>query len=288
MYLKDDRGKYYQQLKQLYYLLAEESQALASDRRRERQQEFHGTRFAADISWNGRKRKCRLDLGLDKLLHTKWTTVEDYQQLTSQAKKDRRQVKESIGLSVKKLNPSQIYTELIAQLGLKTEAKEKRSHDGKKIRIRRITPQSWELARLFIIHRENLRLQCTTKNPQLNQPEIGVSPLLLFLSQESEGVRQSQGKISKALEPSSESQNLLPQKSPHTSSSKIINLDSMAPHHTTKAPLDREEATGNIERPKLTDYKIEQIVWLNTRKGWFQGWIAQVAHHPGGLSPGLL
>nr|MDJ0592996.1 hypothetical protein [Pleurocapsa sp. MO_226.B13] len=117
LYLKDDGGSWYRQLKQLYYLIDNYDEAVRSDRHRESQQEFHGTRLGSDISWNARKRKCRLHLGVDKLLDTEWRNSQEYEQLASLAKKSHCRVKDTIGLSVKKLTPAQVYTELIRQLG---------------------------------------------------------------------------------------------------------------------------------------------------------------------------
>ena len=188
LYLKDNNGQWYRQLKQLDYLLDESGAAIASDRQRERQQSRYGRRFPGDLSWNGRKRECRHHLGLNELIHTNWNNPEEFQPLAQIAKKHHRQVKDAIGLSVTKLTPAQIYTELVAQLGLKTASNQIKQQlaDGSKktIRLKRITPESWELAQLFIIHRRELRLQRNTKKSESNQPERAVTPPLLFLSKE--------------------------------------------------------------------------------------------------------
>jgi hypothetical protein len=194
LYLKDDGGKWYEQLKQLYYLLDNYDEATKSDRRKENQQKFYGARFAGDISWNARKRQLRKRLGIDQLIDTEWRPAQEYAQLATLAKKQHRQVKDATRLSVKKLSPAQTYTELVSQLGLKTESSQVKqlTADGKKtIRQRRITPESWELAELFIVHREELRLQRTTKKSAPNNPNQAVTPPPIFISREEGGVLPS-------------------------------------------------------------------------------------------------
>ena len=88
LYLKDDGGSWYRRLKQLYYLIDNHDEAVRSDRASESQQQFHGARFAGDLSWNAQKRQCRLHLGVDKLLDTEWRQPQDYKQLASLAKKN--------------------------------------------------------------------------------------------------------------------------------------------------------------------------------------------------------
>ena len=203
LYLKDDGGKWYRQLKQLYYLIDNYDEAVRSDRAQESQQQFYGERFAGDVSWNARKRKCRLHLGVDKLLDTEWRQAQDYKQLANRGKKYHRQIKDTVGLSVKKLTPSQIYTELICQLGLKTESKQIKqlTPNGKKtVRLRRITPKSWEFAELFIAHREELRLQRATNKSETNKPKEAVTPPPMFISKEKGGVLPAKSHIDKGFQ----------------------------------------------------------------------------------------
>lgn len=198
LYLKDEGGKWYRQLKQLYYLIDEYGEAPRSDRAQENQQQFHGSRFAGDINWNARKRECRKHLGIDQFLDIDWRSSQDYEQLAMLAKKQHRQIKDAIGLSVKKLSPAQIYTELISQLGLKTESSQIKqlTVDGKKtIRQRRITSDSWELAELFIAHKEEIRLQRTTNKPEPNKPKETVTPPPTFISKEKGGVLPSESHV---------------------------------------------------------------------------------------------
>ena len=65
-------------------------------------------------------------MGIDLLIDTEWRKPQEYEQIANIAKKHDRQVKDMIGLSVKKLSPAQIYTELVRQLGLKTESIQKK------------------------------------------------------------------------------------------------------------------------------------------------------------------
>ena len=175
LYLKDDGGKWYRQLKQLYYLLAPESEAIANDHKREKQQKFYGSRFAGDITWNARKRKCRTFLGIDKLITPDWTSPRDYWALAAKAKKHHTQVKETINLSVKRLTSSQIYTELMRQLGVELESQWAREKlpNGRRYKNRRITEESWELSQLFIAHQFQYRFQTEEKeNPQDRRKDV--------------------------------------------------------------------------------------------------------------------
>ena len=245
LYLKDNGGKWYRQLKQLYYLLDDSDEAIASDRRKESQQEFHGLRFAADLKWDGRKRQCRKHLGLDKLLDLDWKYPEDYQCLAEKSQKYHRDIKDSIGLSVKKLTPGQIYSHLISQLGLLTESKQikQRTPDGKTktIRIKRITPESWKLAQLFLAHREGTRLQNTTGKSSDQKPEIAVTPSPVFLSRESGEVLPDQSLISTGLQPSEIPKNLTRPETSEIVSNNTVELQSATSQNTTKNPLSGEE-----------------------------------------------
>lgn len=244
LYLKDNGGSWYRQLKQLYYLIDNYDEAVRSDRAQESQQEFHGARFAGDVSWNARKRQCRLRLGVDKLLDTEWRQAPDYKQLAALAKKNHCRVKDTVGLSVKKLTPAQVYTELIRQLGLKTESIQQKqlTPEGKKnIRVRRITPESWELAELFIAHREELRLQRTTQKSEPNQPKEAVTPPPVFISKEEEGVLPSESLLDTGLQPLK-----IVGKSPARNIEQMVQNSTTTPdnvieQNNTEYPLDNNE-----------------------------------------------
>ena len=259
LYLKDNGGNWYKQLKQLYYLIDQDNAAISSDRRREEQQQFHGSRFAGDISWNERKRRFRQYLGVDRLLNTDWLKPKDLEPLADRAKKNYRQTKDVIGLSIKKIGTGQIYTQLITQLGLQTESKKikQKSADGEisSIRVKRINPTSWELAQLFVDHQEQIRLQRTTKNPELNKPKIAVPPPQSILSKNKGGVEPTQIHASRELEPD---QNL--KKTPDQKIVRLPNSDNMTSIstnqlNTTESPLDSEESIADIaSQLKLVDY----------------------------------
>ena len=244
LYLKDDGGRWYRQLKQLYYLIDNYDEAVRSDRAQESQQEFHGSRFAGDISWNARKRKCRKHLGIDRLFDTEWRQPQEYKQLADRGKKYHRSIKDTVGLSVKKLTPAQVYTELIRQLGLKTESKQIKqlTPDGKKtVRLRRIIPESWELAELFVAHREELRLQRATNKSVLYKPKEAVTPPPVFISKEKGGVLPSKSYIDTGFQTSK-----IVSKVPFQNEESMIQDSTIKPQDlinqsTTECPLDSNE-----------------------------------------------
>ena len=245
LYLKDDGGRWYRQLKQLYYLIDNYDEAVRSDRTQESQQEFHGSRFAGDISWNARKRKSRLHLGVDKLLDTEWRLPQEYKQLADRGKKYHRSIKDTVGLSVKKLTPAQVYTELIRQLGLKTESKQIKqlTPDGKKtVRLRRITPESWEIAELFITHREELRLQRATNKPEPNKPKKAVTPPPIFISKEVGGVLPTESSIDTGFQTLNIVKKVPTPHEEQMTQNSTTTPDNFIEQNNTKYPLDSNEA----------------------------------------------
>lgn len=247
LYLKDDGGKWYGELKQLDYLLDESNEAVKSDRRKEKQQEFHGTRFAADVRWNARKRECRKHLNLDKFLNLKWNHHKDYEGLARLAKKYNSHIKDSIGLSVKKLKPSQIYTELISQLGLKVESKQKRvrspNGESKPVRTKRINPSSWELAQLFIAHQREFRLQRTTDNQEQYST---VTPPPVFISKDKGGCDTHKSLIHTGLQAIKSTKKINDQKIPKIEGDNPIMNEPIQPQNTTENLLDTEEAIADL------------------------------------------
>ena len=244
LYLKDDGGSWYRQLKQLYYLIDNYDEAVRSDRQKENQQQFHGARFAGDVSWNARQRECRLRLGVDKLLDTEWRNSQEYEQLASWGKKHHRKVKDTIGLSVKRLTPAQVYTELIRQLGLKTESKQIKqlTPDGKKtVRLKRITPESWELAELFITHREELRLQRTTQKSEPNQPKEAVTPTPIFISKEKGGVLPGKAYVDTGFQALNTVEKVPTQNEEKMIQNSTTTPDNFIEQNNTEHPLDNDE-----------------------------------------------
>ena len=245
LYLKDNGGSWYRQLKQLYYLIDNYDEAVRSDRASENQQQFHGARFAADLSWNARKRQCRLRLGVDKLLDTEWRQPQDYKRLAALAKKNHCRVKDTVGLSVKKLTPAQVYTEIIRQLGLRTESIQQKQStpDGKKnIRVRRITPESWEIAELFIAHREELRLQRTTQKSEPNKPKEAVTPSPIFISKEKGGVLPSESYVDNGLQPLKTIEKTTERNIERMAQNSITTPDNFIEQNNTEYPLDTNDA----------------------------------------------
>ena len=245
LYLKDDGGRWYRQLKQLYYLIDNYDEAVKSDRASESQQQFHGARFAGDLSWNARKRQCRLHLGVDKLLNTEWRIAQDYKQLANLAKKHHRSIKDTVGLSVKKLTPAQVYTELIRQLGLKTESIQQKqlTPDGKKtVRLKRITTESWELAELFIAYREEIRLQRTTKKSSPNKPKEAVTPPPIFISKETGGVLPNESRVDNGLQPLKIIEKTTARNIERMAQNSTTTPDNFIEQNNTEYPIDTNEA----------------------------------------------
>ena len=244
LYLKDNGGSWYKQLKQLYYLIDNYDEAARSDRFQESQQQFYGERFAGDVSWNARKRQCRLHLGVDKLLDSEWRQAQDYEQLANIAKTHYRSIKDTVGLSVKKLTPAQVYTELIRQLGLKTESKQikQSTPDGKKtIRLKRITPESWELAELFIAHREKLKLQRTTQTSEPNQLKEAVTPSPIFISKERGGVLPSKSYEDNGFQPPKRVEKSSARNIEQMAQNSTTTSDNLIEQNNTEYPLDNNE-----------------------------------------------
>ena len=247
LYLKDDGGKWYQKLKQLDYLLDDSNEAERSDRASEKQQEFHGTRFAGDIRWNARKRECRKHLKLDKFLNLEWNHHKDYDRLAKLSKKYNSHIKDSIGLSVKKLKPSQIYTELISQFGLKIESKQVRERspngESKTVTTKRLNPISWELAQLFITHQRELRLQRTTNN-QEQYSTVTTPPV--FISKDKGGCDTYQSHIHNGLQAIKSTKKINDQKIPKIGGDNPIMNEPIQPQNTTENSLDSEEAIADL------------------------------------------
>jgi hypothetical protein len=269
LYLKDDGGKWYGQLKQLYYLLDNYDEATKSDRRKESQQEFHGARFVGDISWNARKRQLRKHLGIDQLIDPEWRQPQEYEQLAMLALKQHRQVKDTTGLSVKKLYPAQIYTELVSQLGLKTESSQIKqlTADGKKtIRLRRITPESRELAELFIVHREGLRLQRTTNKSEPNKPKEAVTPPPIFISRKEGGVLPSESHVDNGFQTSKIVKKTPSQEAERITQNVNTKLHNSIEQNTTEYSLDSNKVKVFDSSEAIADLA-DMLTYLESAEG---------------------
>ena len=148
-------------------------------------------------------------------------------------------------MSVKKLTPAQIYTELVRQLGLETKSvqqKQSTSEGKKTIRVRRITPESWELAELFIAHREGLRLQRTTQKSEPNKPNIAVTPPPIFISKQRGGVLPSESYVDIGLQPLKLVEKTTDLNIEQMARNSTTTLDNFIEQNNTEYPLDTNEA----------------------------------------------
>ena len=212
LYLMDNGGKLYRGLKQLFYLVDKNDEAVRSDYKKQKRQQFHGARFASDITWDARKKKLREYVGLDRLIDSQWRQSSEFNELGIRLKKHPQQVKDVIGLSVKNIHPSQIYTALMRQLGLKTESKqvkEKTANGTRTVRWKRITPESLAIAELSIAHQEDLRLQRTTENLESVEVENAVTPPPIFLSNQDGGVLPGLAHTQQDLQPTKSQKSVL-------------------------------------------------------------------------------
>jgi hypothetical protein len=163
MYLKNERGEHYRKLENYYLLMSDESEAIERDLAREYRQLKHGCgRFAADVRWQGRKRKCREWLGLREFLEPdKWHTPADYQQLVNRAKSKASMIKDCLGINVENIpTNAQIVTELAAQVGIEFD---KRRVDGQKWKERKVNAESLKFAQMFVEHKLALKAEAEAK-----------------------------------------------------------------------------------------------------------------------------
>jgi hypothetical protein len=161
MALKNVRGDYGRQLEAFYLLNQDVTESVARDIAAEHRQEKRGHgRFAGDVRWNTRKRKCRESLGLiDFLKPGQWWEPKDYKSMTEKAKQYSRHVKDALGLNVENITAGQIFGELMRQVGLSFETK---SVEGQKWKLRKIKDEDWQYTQMFVRHKEALK----AKEPQ--------------------------------------------------------------------------------------------------------------------------
>jgi hypothetical protein len=153
MALKNVRGDYGRQLEAFYLLNQDVSESIARDIAAEHRQEKRGYgRFAGDIRWNTRKRKCRESLGLIEFLKPgEWWEPKDYKPMAEKAKQYSRHIKDALGLNVENITAGQIFTELMRQVGLSFETK---SVSGQKWKLRKIKDEDWEYCQMFVRHKQ--------------------------------------------------------------------------------------------------------------------------------------
>lgn len=177
MALKNKGGRYGRHLENFYLLNQDIGEAIARDYAAEaRQLKVSGERFAGDIRWNASKRKAWEFLGLPEFLNPdKWWEPRDFEQMGNTAKKYHHRVRDTLSLKVEKISNGQIFGELMHQIGLELETKQA---DGQKWKYRRISPESWKFAQMYLAHKEAIKV----KEPM---PEVAavpeINPVVLML-----------------------------------------------------------------------------------------------------------
>lgn len=159
MALKNARGEYQRHLDNFFLLSKPIEESKERDYKAESRQQKHGERFAGDVRWNARKRKCREFLGLHEFINPetidKWLDPNDFAELASKAKNYPDQVREVLNLDVSKISPGQIFGQLMDQIGLGLD---KKSVAGQKYKLRRINKQDYEYVQMYLTHKESLEL----------------------------------------------------------------------------------------------------------------------------------
>lgn len=162
MYLKNERGEYRRKLENFYLLASDPGEALAKDLKAEERQIRHGFgRFPGDVTWRLRQRKAREWLGLPEFLNPeRWSIPTDYRDLEAKAKEKAGLLRDTLKFNPEKLSGSQIFTELMAQLGLDFEKEWVPVLAGqKRYKRRRISAESWQFAQMYVAYRESLKAQ---------------------------------------------------------------------------------------------------------------------------------
>ncbi|MGM3305741.1 plasmid replication protein, CyRepA1 family [Anabaena sp. WFMT] len=157
MALKNSGRKYERQLENFYLLNQDIEESSARDYAAEARQMKHGDRFAADIRWNSRKRKCREYLGLHEFLDpNKWLEPNDYNPLGEKAKKYPDDVADALGFQIKNMTNGQIFGQAMEQIGLSLD---KKKVAGQKWKARKINAQDWEYCQMYLKHKEFVKTQ---------------------------------------------------------------------------------------------------------------------------------
>ncbi|WP_375449055.1 hypothetical protein [uncultured Nostoc sp.] len=184
MALKNKGGRYGRHLENFYLLNQDIGEAIARDYAAEaRQLKVSGERFAGDIRWNASKRKAWEFVGLPEFLNPdKWWQPRDYEQMGNIAKKYHHRVRDTLGLNVEKITNGQIFGEFMHQIALELETKQV---DGQKWKYRRITPDSWKFAQMYLTHKQAMKAVKEPLPEVAAVPEINsiVSMLLDYLPQ---------------------------------------------------------------------------------------------------------
>jgi len=168
MYLKNQGGRYARALQSLFLLQSAPELAAGLDLKREEQQITQSSaRFAGDVRWYSRQRQARKWLELDTFLDLdRWIDPIDVELLGTQARSRAFDLHDALNINVAKLKDAQIYTELLLQLGLETEWRwQTNPATQKRYRQRRIKPQSWYYAQLYLDHRMETLKNLRTDHP---------------------------------------------------------------------------------------------------------------------------
>lgn len=184
IYLKNERGVYKKQLDNFYLFVSDISEAISQDIARENRQLKHGFgRFPGDAKWMTRKHKARHHLNLAEFLDPgRWTLPSDYQRLAKEAKKHAGLIKDTLGVNVERMKyDSQIFTELMEQLGLKIDSVQCEGAigtDGKRRRFRRrrINSESWQFAQMYVVYRQSLKAEAEAKREAYEAAKASSKP----------------------------------------------------------------------------------------------------------------
>ncbi len=122
-------------------------------------------RFPGDIKWQLRERKFFEFLEFEKYLDpNKNYYPNDYQPVIDKIRQHSEAAKLAMGINFENANDGLIIYMLYAMCGLSTGSKQV-TVDGKRIRVKWITKDSWEFAQNFIAHQEAKKAErdrCTT------------------------------------------------------------------------------------------------------------------------------
>jgi len=165
-------GKLEKGLYSLYRIKRPIEDSFTKDLQAEEAQMKHGDdvkRFPGDIKWHTRKYKFWEHYEISTFLDPsrEWYPSH-YRNLTDKLKADPLGTKDVLGFNPSKIKqPGQIFTALIESIGLKVETIDvKIGGVPQKWKAKKISEKSWNLAIMFIEHRETLRLEREKENAQ--------------------------------------------------------------------------------------------------------------------------
>lgn len=282
MYLKNHRGLYRERLENFYFLISSIEDAIAKDIAAEYRQLKHGYgRFPADIQWRTRQKKAREFIGLVDFLNPDiWTTPKDYKVLGEKAKFYALFIKDVLNLSVDKLSDSQIYTELMQQLGLTLEKEWVNDPVAKcKYKKRRISEESWYYAQMYVAYRKSLKAEVQTKESAALVATSQITQQSLAITQQVTASNSAASVQAETVQNLAKEPGVISQKSFATEASMagkdLPNLNSLVPLHPDSliGRLVKDRVTGWITRIisySWGGWRTEPIP--KTVRGWTNGW----------------